>query len=134
MTSIAKDRGLEKWAPDIIPVQLAAGVKVFYGTMIAINANGLGVPGSASLGLTFAGAAQATVDNTEGDDGEATVHVLRPSSYAFKWVNDGTISQAHLLKMAYMLDNQTVSATDGGATRSVAGRIVRVESDGVWVQ
>lgn len=53
MASIAKDRGLEKWAPDIIPVQLAASIKVFYGTIVAINMDGLGVPGSESLGLTF---------------------------------------------------------------------------------
>lgn len=134
MTSIARDRGLEKWGADLIPVPLAAGVKVFSGTIVAIDAAGFGVPGTEAPSLTFAGAALSSADNSEGDAGEAVVLVQRPTAYAFKWVNDGTINQGHLLKLAYMLDNQTVTATDGAGARSEVGRIMRVETDGVWVQ
>lgn len=33
----------------------------------------------------------------------------------------------------YMVDDDTVALTDGTGTRSVAGVIIRVDSDGVWV-
>lgn len=134
MTSIAKDRPFEKWAPDIIPVPLAAGAHVFYGTAVVLNGEGFGVPGQEAPDLTFVGAALAAADNSDGDDGEVVVHVQRPGHYAIKWVNDGSITQAHLLKTAYILDNQTVTAGDGGGARSPMGQIVRLESGGVWVQ
>ncbi|WP_247739360.1 hypothetical protein [Pseudomonas aeruginosa] len=53
---------------------------------------------------------------------------------AFKWANDGSVTQAHLMKPAYIVDDQTVAATDGTETRSPAGRIIGVEPDGVWVE
>lgn len=53
---------------------------------------------------------------------------------AFKWANDGSITQAHLMKTAYIVDDQTVAATDGSGTRSPAGRILGIEADGVWVE
>ncbi|MCY1307350.1 hypothetical protein D9M70_572660 [compost metagenome] len=53
---------------------------------------------------------------------------------AFKWANDGSINQAHFMKTAFIVDDQTVAATDGTGTRSAAGRIVGIEADGVWVE
>lgn len=134
MTSINKERGIARWSADIVTVPLAAGSKVFYGTLVAVNAAGLGVPGMASPDLTYVGAAEATVDNTDGADGTQSVKVRRSWPHAMKWVNDGSINQAHFMKTAYIVDNCSVGATDGVGTRSAAGTIVGVESDGVWVQ
>ncbi|MNU06383.1 hypothetical protein D3C72_2515570 [compost metagenome] len=53
---------------------------------------------------------------------------------AFKWGNDGSITQAHLMKTAYIVDDQTLAATDGTGTRSAAGRIVGIDTDGVWIE
>lgn len=36
-------------------------------------------------------------------------------------------------KICYIVDDNTVALTDGGATRSKAGKVIRVDSDGVWV-
>ena len=36
-------------------------------------------------------------------------------------------------KVCYIVDDQTVALTNGGATRSIAGRIEDVDSSGVWV-
>lgn len=33
----------------------------------------------------------------------------------------------------YAVDDNTVALTNGGATRSKAGKIIRVDADGVWV-
>ncbi|MCY1544138.1 hypothetical protein D9M68_799980 [compost metagenome] len=50
----------------------------------------------------------------------------------WRFANDGTINRTHIGKTAYILDDQTVTATS--ASRSPAGRIEDIESDGsVWV-
>lgn len=134
MTSINKERGISRWSADVVTVPLAAGSKVYYGTLVAVNAEGFGVPGMAAPGLTYVGAAEATVDNSSGADGALSVKVRRAWPYAMKWMNDGSITQAHFMKTSYILDNCTVSATDGEGGRSSAGLVVGIESDGVWVQ
>ena len=134
MTNATKDRPFQRWNPDTIPVPLAAGANIFYGTIVALNADGLGVPGAESAGLIYAGAAKSSVDNSDGGDGDKVVHVQRSANNAIKWVNDGSIGQEHLLKVAYILDNQTVTATDGDGVRSAIGLVVRIEPDGVWIQ
>jgi len=37
-------------------------------------------------------------------------------------------------KTCYIVDDETVAKTNGTNTRSAAGTVVGVESDGVWVQ
>ena len=34
----------------------------------------------------------------------------------------------------YIVDDETVAKTDGTATRSAAGKVVGLDSDGVWVE
>ena len=34
----------------------------------------------------------------------------------------------------YIVDDQTVAKTNGSNTRSVAGKIIAVDADGVWVK
>jgi hypothetical protein len=37
-------------------------------------------------------------------------------------------------KVCYFVDDETVAKTTGGATRSKAGTVVRVEAEGVYVK
>ena len=82
------------------------------------------------------------MDNSRGKDGECVITVR--SRKAFRFENDGTITQKHLLEHAFVLDNQTVTATDGSAaasggnpakpaTNCRAGTIVAIDADGVWI-
>ena len=43
------------------------------------------------------------------------------------------ITQAEIGDACYIVDDETVAKTSGGNTRSVAGEIVDVDDDGVWV-
>ena len=88
-------------------------------------------PGATATGLTPAGVARAYVDNTEGVAGEAVVDVER-GCYSF--INNGDIDRTHIGGTAYIVDDQTVAATDGTNTRSAAGTIRDVDADGVWVE
>lgn len=61
---------------------------------------------------------------------------LRIKSGIFKFENSAAadaIANDDFGKACYIVDDQTVALTNGGATRSVAGKVVHVEADGVWV-
>jgi hypothetical protein len=60
------------------------------------------------------------------------------------WIDSGTrpfanstagdlIANANAGATCYIVDDNTVALTDGTGTRSAAGKIIRVDSDGVWV-
>ncbi len=54
----------------------------------------------------------------------------------FKFENSAAgdaIADADAGNICYIVDDQTVAKTNGGATRSAAGRVYAVDSDGVWV-
>lgn len=132
MTALTRDRNTPLKNAEVIGVLVAAGAKIHAGAIVVANATGYAAPGSTATTLTYLGRAEESVDNTGGADGAATVLVRRLN--AFKWGNDGSITQAHQGKTAYIVDDQTLAATDGTGTRSAAGRIVGVESDGVWIE
>ncbi|WP_042920375.1 hypothetical protein [Stutzerimonas kunmingensis] len=132
MSALTRDRNTPLKNAEIIGVPAAAGAKVYAGALVVANATGYAAPGTTAVGLTYLGRAEESVDNTSGANGAATVLVRRLN--AFKWGNDGSITQAHQGKTAYIVDDQTLAATDGTGTRSAAGRIVGIEPDGVWIE
>lgn len=129
---LTQDRNTPMKATEVLVVPVAAGVRIFGGALVMANAAGLALSGSTAVGQTYLGRAEEYVDNRDGAAGAASVEVRRGK--AFKWANDGSVTQAHLLKTAYIVDDEAVAATDGGGTRSASGRIVGVDADGVWVE
>lgn len=128
-----------------IPVPVAKGEFIPAGTIVCINAAGYAVSGQAATGLTYAGRAEEFVDNTGGADGAARVLIRRHK--AFRWLNDGTVTQAMLGQRVYVLDNRTLTGTDGSAaasedgktpavpaSRSKAGTVILLDDDGVWIE
>ena len=111
---------------------VAAGVTIYAGAIMVANATGYAEPGTTATGLTYLGRAEEYVDNSAGSDGDERVRISRKR--AFLYGNDGSITQAHLFKKCYIVDDETVAATDGTGTRSEAGIIVGIDSDGIWVE
>lgn len=132
MSVLTRDRNTPFMNAEVIGVPAAAGAKIYAGAIVVANATGFAAPGSTATTLTYLGRAEESVDNTNGANGAVTALVRRLN--AFQWANDGSVTQAHLGKTAYIVDDQTVAATDGTGTRSAAGRIVGVESDGIWIE
>ena len=97
-----------------------------------MDADGYAIPGKKAAGLTAAGRAEQTIENT-GGDGEQFIRVARG---VFVFDNTTTaankITQAHLLKPCYIEDDQTVTALADGA--SAAGMVIHVDADGVAVE
>lgn len=132
MTVLSSDRHTPMQDAGVICMPMAAGAVIHAGALTVVNAAGFGERGTTAPGLRYAGRAEEAVSNAHGSNGARHINVRRLC--AFKWANDGSINQSHYLGSAYIVDDQTVSATDGTATRSIAGRIVGIESDGVWVE
>ncbi|PHN55654.1 hypothetical protein AO268_04240 [Pseudomonas sp. ICMP 8385] len=117
---------------EVLVVPVAANVQIFAGSLVVATVTGFAAPGSTALGLSYLGRAEVSVDNRGGPAGAGLVEIRHGK--AFLWANDGTVTQAHLFKPAYIVDDETVAAADAGGTRSAAGRIVGIDADGVWVE
>lgn len=96
-------------------------------------ATGYAEAASTATTLTALGRAEETVDNTAGAAGAKTVRVRRNKAFKFANAAADLVTQAELGKSCYIVDDQTVAKTNGGTTRSVAGKVLGVEADGVWV-
>ena len=114
----------------VLPVK--AKTVIYQGALVALDADGFAIPGKKAAGLTAAGRAEETVENT-GSDGELVIRVTRG---VFIYSNTSTaanqVTAAHVLKPCYIQDDQTVTALVTGA--SVAGLVVRVDENGVAVE
>ncbi|EAB5694028.1 hypothetical protein ZY50_21855 [Salmonella enterica subsp. enterica] len=118
----------------LLPAPVAKGEFIPAGTIVCINTKGFAVGGSEAADLTYAGRAETFVDNTGGQDGDATVLIRRKK--VFRWLNDGTITQDMLLKPVYIVNNRTLAGADGATagSRSTAGVLVALDGDGVWIE
>ena len=114
----------------VIPVKGAT--TIYQGSLVALDADGYAIPGKKAEGLTAAGRAEETVDNS-GADGAATVKVSRG---VFVFDNTATtankVAAKNVLGSCYIEDDQTVTALATGASK--AGIVIRVDDEGVAVQ
>lgn len=114
----------------VLPVK--GKTTIYQGALVALDSDGYAVPGKKAAGLTAAGRAEETVENT-GGDGELVIRVTRG---VFIYANTSTaankVGAGHVLKPCYIQDDQTVTALAAGA--SVAGLVVRVDDKGVAVE
>jgi hypothetical protein len=113
---------------------VAAAVKCYAGALAVINAAGYAQPGSVATTHKAVGMFDETVDNTAGANGAVNVKVKRG---CFRFANSAAADQITLAEVGsdcYIVDDQTVAKTNGGATRSVAGKVRDVDANGVWVE
>ena len=135
--ALSKERLTPRLGCDPIVTMLSlpvkANTKIYAGSLVVVDA-GYAAPGRTAVGLIAIGRAEETVDNTGGAAGDKRVNVRRG---AFKYKNSAAgdaIAQADALKDVYIVDDETVAKTDGAGTRSVAGKVLLVEADGVTVE
>lgn len=134
MTVLVADRNTPMKDAELFAVPVAAGNKIFAGSIVCANVAGFAVKGQSSPQMTYLGRAEETVDNTAGANGAKTVLIRRGK--AFKYANEATdlVTQASLGRCCYIFDDQTVAATSGATNlRPDCGIVVGVDADGVWV-
>lgn len=133
MTALSAARNTPERAGDVFGWPVKAATICYQGGLAVAN-GGYAAPGSTATTLVALGRFEETVDNTGGGAGAVAVRIKRG---IFKFGNSSAgdlIAQADCGADCYIVDDQTVAKTSATNTRSVAGKIVAVDSDGVWVK
>jgi len=118
--------------PETLSLKADDELVFFAGAIVCIEA-GYAVPGKTATGLIAVGRCEKKLDTTNTAAGDLSVWVREG---VFKWGNSTStdeITQAEVGTLCYVVDDQTVAKTNGSSTRSVAGTVVRVDTDGVFV-
>jgi hypothetical protein len=134
MTALAADRNTPNREGELLSVGVATAIKIYGGAIVMKNAAGYATKGATATGQICLGRAEDLADNTGGANGAINVSVR---AGVFKWANSAAgdlIAIADVGNNCYIVDDQTVAKTDGTATRSIAGKVMAVDSDGVWVR
>lgn len=132
--ALTADRNTPHKDGELVSVPMAANTKVYAGGLAVANATGYAAPGSVATTLTYLGVFEESKDNTGGAAGAKSVTIRRRKVFKFKNSGADPVTQASLGKSCYIVDDETVAATNGTNTRSAAGIVVGIDSDGVWVQ
>ncbi len=133
MAALTTDRNTPARMGDARQSPVAANVRIFAGALLMRDASGNVLPGATATGAVGIGRAEEAVDNTGGSAGDERV---KWRSGVFLAVNSGTdpVAAGDEDSACYFVDDQTVAATDGTGTRSKAGIVDEVTSQGVWVR
>lgn len=125
------EKGSHPIARTLPPFPVAAATIILMGIMVAVNQSGYLVPASADSSLRVLGRSEEYVDNSAGAAGAKTCKVKRG---IFGWQN-GTSTQAisdlHVGRPCYAVDNQTVALRNPTGEYPYAGRVYDVDSDGL---
>ncbi|CCG07349.1 hypothetical protein [Pararhodospirillum photometricum] len=128
MAALTSDRDTPARDGRLFVHPVKAGVAIYAGALVMLDATGAAVPASAATTLKPAGRAAYAMTGGSAD-GDASVTVERG---CFRWGNAGDITRTHTGSAAYAVDDQTVSATATG--RSACGVIRDIDALGVWVE
>ena len=100
---------------------------IYVGAITCVDTNGEAVNAADTATLVAVGRAEATVDNTA--DGE----LITVGRGVYQWENGGSFTDADIGTTAYVEDNQTVTTLALASNNVAVGKIIDVDSDGVWV-
>ncbi|PIE13820.1 MAG: hypothetical protein CSA70_03645 [Rhodobacterales bacterium] len=124
------ERNTPQRAGDYYTYDLEAGAKINKGAIVCLNA-GYAKAGYEAAGLVTVGRAEESVDTSLGDT------KVRTRRGVFQYDNSpgaDELTRADIDIDCFLVDDETVAKTDGGATRSVAGIVRGVEGGKVWVE
>jgi hypothetical protein len=129
MAALTNSRNTPEFADDgrlqAYPVE--ANTTIYLGSMVGLNANGNAAPATSVAGLKVGGRAEMVVNGTPGQDAVnnpgaagAISIVVRRGVFLYG-VNDGSIGAAQVGQMAFAVDDNSVSLSDGsGATAATS--------------
>lgn len=127
---LTDEKGDSPIARSLPPLPVAASTTIRHGVMVAVNLSGYLVEASADPTLRVLGRAEEYVDNSAGAAGAKTCKVKRG---VFGWTNSSStsaVTDAHIGRICYAVDNQTVSIRNPLGAYPVAGRVYDVDADG----
>jgi hypothetical protein len=131
MAALTAERDTPERAGQLVAVGVASNTVIYAGAMVAVSAAGYAVPASDTAGLKVLGRAESTVNNSgTAGDGAQTIVVRRG---VFRWTNGDTFTRADVGTLAFVEDDAQVQKAASATYDIIAGLIVAVDADGVWV-
>ena len=137
MTALSSYRDTRRMGDDVYPVILdllvADNVHLFKGAIVGL-AGGYAAPAGSACSKVV-GIAESEVDNTQPGHALGAKRV-RVRQGTFKVANSAAadaLGIADIGNLCYAADDQTAAKT-AGANLPVAGTVIGVDPDGVWVQ
>lgn len=109
MAALTKDRETESKEPIFRAYPMAA-VKIFKGSLVAINAAGFVAPAADTANFRVVGVADELVDNSAGAAGDKKIRVIHGRAFRFAAT---AITQAMVGQTMYVVDDQTVDDAIG---------------------
>ena len=111
-----------------------AATTIFAGAMAAIDATGFLVPAAAVVAHKVVGPAIDRYNNSAGANGDIKGECRRGVAALYNNSAAGDlIALTDVGASCYVVDDNTVAKTSATSTRPVAGKIVDVVAQGVWV-
>jgi len=109
--------------------KVAANAVIYKGAALCRNTSGYAVPAANTAGYEFLGFAEEAVDNTGGSNGDLSVkYITGVSVEMVNAASTAAVTQAHVGKVGYVSDDETVRGTPGNAV--AMGIIEAIESNG----
>jgi len=110
----------------VYPVE--ANTNVYLGGIVALNANGNATPASSGANLKLIGRAEMVYGGIPGQDAvnnpgaAAAISIVARRGVFMYAVNDASIAAAQVGQMAFAVDDNSVSLSDGGGTTAVVAQ------------
>lgn len=127
------DRMTERKEGLLLALLVAASTAIEGGKMVGVNGNGYLVEAADAASVRVLGVADQAVNNSSGADGAARCRVYSGSIFKLKNSSTNAVDVADAGTLCFVEDDETV-ADAAGTKGIVAGRVVEVVADGVWVQ
>lgn len=135
MPMLAADKNYARRLPGDRNFPVAAGEDIRMGSGVIVEtATGLARRAGSAAGKSV-GVAKFRANNTGGIASAISVEV--ESDYCVAMLNSGgadAITLANVGDDCFWVDDQTLALTNGGGTRSRAGKIHNVTEAGVWLR
>lgn len=105
---------------------VAAGVHIYQGAMVALDAAGNAVPAAPASAVMRGCAADYSADNTGGAAGALNIETMR-GVFLF---NQTGLDRTDIGSDVFVVDDNTV----GAAGTLIAGKLLDISSEGAWVE
>jgi hypothetical protein len=113
-----------------------ANTTVYLGSMVALNGNGNATPASSVPGLKVIGRAEMVLNGMPGQDAvnnpgiAGAISIVGRRGVFMYAVNDASIGAAQVGQMAFAVDDNSISASDGSAATPVVAQSTTFPASG----
>ena len=133
MAKLTADRHTREGQGDTREFLVAATEVIFAGSVVEMDATGHAIAATAGVSQNYVGVNnERAVDNSAGADGDKTVRVMR-GEFGLNIDGGDPVTVADVGSTVYLVDDNTIGATDAGATLSPLGVLFDVRDGQAYV-